>query len=282
LLPALVRALEQLPEGVDQILLRSDSAGYCWELLRYCAEGRSERFGKIDFAISADVSDPLKGEVTKLSEGDWKPLIRQEPDGQQIQTNQEYAEVVYVPKGMGHSKKGPDYRFIVIREKLAQLELPGFEDERQEQLPFATIGLNDEQGVPLRYKLHAVVTTLDWPEQEVIWWLRERCGKSEQVHAVMKDDLAGGTFPSSLFGANAAWWAMMIIALNLNTTMKQLVLGGNWVRRRLKAVRYHFIHIAGRLVMHARQQILKIAADAAAMLREARTRIHALANGPPG
>jgi hypothetical protein len=162
------------------------------------------------------------------------------------------------------------------------LELPGFEDERQEQLPFPTIKLNDRQGVPLRYKLHALVTTVDWPEEEVIWWLRERCGKSEEVHAVMKDDLAGGTFPSSLFGANAAWWAMMIIALNLNTTMKQLVLDGRWVRRRLKAVRYHFIHIAGRLVMHARQLVLKVAADAAATLQEARKRIHALANGPPG
>ena len=39
---------------------------------------------------------------------------------------------------------------------------------------------------------------------QVIWWLRERCGKSEEVHSVMKNDLAGGQFPSRLFGANAA------------------------------------------------------------------------------
>ena len=26
---------------------------------------------------------------------------------------------------------------------------------------------------------------------EVIWWLRERCGKSEEVHSAMKSDLAG-------------------------------------------------------------------------------------------
>jgi len=278
---ALVRALDQLPEGVEKVLLRSDSAGYCWELLRYCAEGRNKRFGKIDFAVSADVSDSLKQEVAKLSEEDWRPLM-EESDGQKIQTGQEYAEVVYVPKGIGHSKRGPDYRFIVIREKLAQLELPGLEDERQQQLPFPTIRLIDEQGVPLRYKLHALVTTLDWPAEQVIWWLRGRCGKSEQVHAVMKDDLAGGTFPSRLFGANAAWWAMMIIALNLNTTMKQLVLGDSWVRRRMKAVRYHFIHIAARLVVHARQLVVKVAAEALAALQEARRRIHALANAPPG
>jgi len=27
---------------------------------------------------------------------------------------------------------------------------------------------------------------------QVIWWLRERCGKSEEVHSVTKNDLAGG------------------------------------------------------------------------------------------
>ncbi len=42
----------------------------------------------------------------------------------------------------------------------------------------------------------------------VIWWLRERCGKSEEVHSALKSDLAGGQMPSGLFGANAAWWAL--------------------------------------------------------------------------
>jgi hypothetical protein len=51
----------------------------------------------------------------------------------------------------------------------------------------------------------------------VIWWLRECCGKSQEVHSVMKSDLAGGQLPSILFGANAARWALMILAHNLNT-----------------------------------------------------------------
>ena len=42
----------------------------------------------------------------------------------------------------------------------------------------------------------------------VIWWLRERCGKSEEVHSALKSDLAGGQMPSGLFGANAPWWAL--------------------------------------------------------------------------
>jgi hypothetical protein len=42
---------------------------------------------------------------------------------------------------------------------------------------------------------------------------------------VSKADLAGGQLPSGLFGANAAWWALAILALNLNAAMKQLVTG---------------------------------------------------------
>jgi hypothetical protein len=53
----------------------------------------------------------------------------------------------------------------------------------------------------------------------------------------MKDDLAGGRLPNGLFGANAAWWAIMVLAHNLNALMKHRVLGGDWAARRMKAMR---------------------------------------------
>jgi len=40
--------------------------------------------------------------------------------------------------------------------------------------------------------------------EDLIHWLHARCSKSEEVHAVMKDDLAGGKLPSADFGENAA------------------------------------------------------------------------------
>jgi hypothetical protein len=33
---------------------------------------------------------------------------------------------------------------------------------------------------------------------------------------VLKTDLAGGQLPSAQFGANAAWWALAVMAHNLN------------------------------------------------------------------
>ena len=91
------------------------------------------------------------------------------------------------------------------------------------QLPFPTMSF----GTAGRYKLFGLVTNRTLPGDEVIRWQRERCGKSEEAHAVMKDDLAGGRLPSGLFGANVAWWAIMVLAHNLNALMKHRVLGGD-------------------------------------------------------
>jgi hypothetical protein len=93
----------------------------------------------------------------------------------------------------------------------------------------------------------------------------------------MKTDLAGGILPSALFGANAAWWSIMLIALNLNVTMKRQVLGTGWAERRMKAVRYHLIGVAGRLVRHGRGLVLRLERADCRLLDGWRERIQALA-----
>jgi hypothetical protein len=118
----------------------------------------------------------------------------------------------------------------------------------------------------------------------VIWWLRERCGKSEEAHSALKSDLAGGQMPSGLFGANAAWWALSILAFNLNAAMKRLALGEGWASKRMKALRFHLIGLPGRVVSHARQLIVRLGggAEALATILDARAKIRALAPGPAG
>jgi len=261
--------------GVDRVSVRSDSAGYQQELLLYCGEGKDARFGVIDFAISADVTQAFKEAVRSVDEADWRPLARLAADGSRFESDQEWAEVCFVPNWAGHSRKRADYRFLAIREPLRQLDLGD-----ADQLPFPT-AVFGERG---RYKLLGVVTNLTAPGDEVIRWHRERCGKSEEVHAVLKSDLAGGRMPSKLFGANAAWWAIASLAHNLNALMKTLVLGKGWLNRRMKAMRFHLIALPGRVVRHARRQIIRVSAasDTMALMLQARRRIRALAHGPPG
>lgn len=260
--------------GVTKVYLRSDSAGYQQDLLLYCGEGRDERFGVIEFAVSADVTEEFRKAVRSVPEAEWQPLYRT-VEGERYKTDQEFAEVCFVPNWAGHSKKRADYRFLAIREPLRQLDLGDVE-----QLPFPT----EEFAAKGRFKLFGVVTNRKLPGDQVIWWLRERCGKSEEVHAVMKTDLAGSRMPTGRFGANAAWWTIMILAHNLNAVMKRLVLGPTWVARRMKALRYAFINLPGRIIRHGRRLIVRIGAgnDRLAMLLSARRTILALAVEPAG
>ena len=98
----------------------------------------------------------------------------------------------------------------------------------------------------------------------------------------MKDDLAGGRLPSGLFGANAAWWAIMVLAHNLNALMKHRVLGGDWAARRMKAMRFHLIALPGRVVRHARRLIVRLSAGALDLIRDARAAILSLHPAPSG
>lgn len=258
------RALEQLPQGVKKVCARTDTQGYEQEFLQYLAEGESERFGVIEFAVGVDVTEAFRTAVAEVEEEDWKPL---EHRGQQ------WAEVCFVPQWVGRNKPkehGPRYRFLAIREPLAQPQLPGLE-RRQEELPFPTMDVVGKG----RYKLFGVVTNRELAGDELIRWHRQRCGASEMAHSVMKEDLAGGKLPSKLFGANAAWWAIMLLAYNLNSAMKRLVLGGPWVSKRLKAIRYSLIHLAGRVLEHGRQVLVRLAGGhrSVEVLRRARARI---------
>jgi hypothetical protein len=269
-LRVLKESLSLLPEGVEQVRLRSDTAGYQHSLLRYCEQGEDRRFGRIEFAVGADVTPEFKKAVlTEVGDQDWQPIYR-EFDGKRMQTNQEWAEVCFIPNAMGHRKDGHVYRYLAIREPMGSMDLPGMP---QQEFPFQTLQMDLQH-----YKLFGLVTNMDWDGERLIHWHRERCGKSEEAHSVMKGDFAGGKLPSGDFGENAAWWWIMILAMNFNTIMKRLVLGGSWASRRMKAIRFSFINIPGRIIERSRELIVRLVKGhpALELYLEARRRIMAM------
>lgn len=271
ILRVLQEALELLPPGVKTVRLRSDTAGYQHELLRYCECEMAEnpRFGRLEFAVGCDVTAAFRQAVAEVEESAWRPLPGT--------SGREWAEVCFVPNAIGHSKKGPEYRYLATREVLPQADLPGLDLEPS--LPFPTMAWNTK-----RYKVFGLVSNMAWAGEELIPWFYRRCGKSEAAHSVMKEDLAGGKLPSGDFGMNAAWWWIMILALNLNVALKRLVLGGSWVSKRLKAVRFALINLAGRVLERSRRLIIRLSGGhpSFAVLLAARRRIAALAAGPGG
>jgi len=272
----LEEALKYLPEAVKTVRLRSDTAGYQHELLKYCDQTENKRFGRIEFAISCDVTLEFKKAVAEVPDEDWN-LLYKELDGEKVQSKQEWAEVCFVPNAIGHSKKGPEYRYLATRELLQQPALPGMEN--QQNLPFPTMGMNKKQ-----YKIFGTVTNMNWEGGQLINWLHERCGKSEEAHRILKEELAGGMMPSGSFGENAAWWWIAVLAFNLNALMKRLVLKESWVSKRMKAIRFSIINLPWRVISHARQLIIRIAHGhpSLELLQAARFAIAKLARAPAG
>jgi hypothetical protein len=243
-------ALVCLPEGVESVQMRSDTAGYQHDLLKYCDSGENRRFGRIQFAVGCPVSQEFRRAVSEVCESDWHPVLA-EKDGKQVPTRRQWAEVCFVPNELARTKSGREYRYLATREVIEeQKSLPGMTDGKQYPFPTMTVGNR-------KYKIFGIVTNKDAEGSDLINWLYKRCGASEEVHRAMKDDFAGGKLPCAGFGENAAWWWIMILALNLNALMKSLVLGANWTTRKMKAIRFALIHIPGRVVKRSRQLIVR-------------------------
>lgn len=269
-------ALSYLPLSTKVVRLRSDTAGYEHKLLRWLDQADNKRFGRIEFAISCDVSREFKAAVEAVAEDEWHRVCK-EVDGAAVETSRQFAEVCFVPQAIAFSNTAPVYRYLATREALKDRALPGLESE-QMSLPFQTMS---RDGVT--YKVFGVVTNMKWDGNDVIRFHDARSGKSEEAHKVLKEDFAGGKMPSSEFGANAAWWAIAILAMNLASAMKRVVLGGQWASRRMKAIRFLLINVPGRVVGKARQLYLRLNGEhpALELLIRARERIYELAAGPP-
>jgi len=185
-----------------------------------------------------------------------------------------------VPSKIGNKKKGLEYRYLAKRQVLEQT-LPGMEDD-QKDLPFPNMEMNET-----RYKVFGIVSNIPAKAQsgeDLIHWLHKRCGKSEEVPSIMKKDLAGGTLPSGDFGENAAWWWMMILALNLNQMLKRVALEPKMGTKRMKAIRFSIINVPGRILKRSRELILRLSKGHPCfnVLVDARKRIALLDGLPSG
>jgi hypothetical protein len=219
----------------------------------------------------------FRGAAMEVAEEDWRPLYRLDR-GRRVESGQEWAEVVYVPNAIAFTKDAPVYRYLAIREPVKQTILPGMEDtEAQMDLPFATITCQGRS-----YRVKGIVTNREGDGDELIRWHYERCGKSEEAHAVMKTDLAGGCLPSGKFGANAAWWGIMLLAFNLHAAMRLLVLPGGLKPKRLKTIRFALIDTPARVVEHSRRLFVRLARGHPAIrwLPDIRRAIRGLALSP--
>ena len=226
-LRVLKRAVEALPEGVEKVSFRADSAAYDHEVLNWCRDEAD-----ITFAISADMSVELRAAVEAVDEGAWQPLESTPRYGKM------WAEVEFIPSGPS-SKKGrrPD-RYLAIRIVPRQGRLFGDGSEVK----------------------HFAVVSNDWERggAELLRWHRQKAGTIEKLHDVLKNDLGAGVMPCGRFGANAAWLRLNALCYNLLSIVRRHALGEELARARPKRLRLWVLCRAGQIVHHARRLMVRV------------------------
>lgn len=231
-------AFAALPETVAQFYYRADSASHEATLIRWLRDEDREGGpkGKIGFAISARMSEALASAVKSLPEEAWTPY---QIHGEAVDEQRDWAEVPFVPSEKSEHKSAEPLRYVAIRIRKRQGEI--FADGSKVK-HFAVISN--------RWELDGA---------RLLQWHREKAGTVEQVHDIVKNELAGGVLPCGRFGANAAWMRLALLSHNVLVALKMIALPPEQLEARPKKLRYQYFMHAGRLVSHARSMILRIA-----------------------
>jgi hypothetical protein len=220
------QAFGSLPEGIKKRFFRGDSACHESGLLDWLSDPAREQEpgGPISFCISAVMSPELAKALRALPEKRWI-TFGTEPDG----TLRQWAEVEFVPSEAYEAKDGRPLRYVGLRLLKAQGELFGDGSDRH----FHAVLSN-------RWELDGG-TLLDWH--------RQKAGTIEHVHDAVKNHLGGGHVPGALFGAGAAWFKLALMAYNLLSAVRGLALGSDALlaHAEAKKIRYHLVHLSGRM-----------------------------------
>ena len=244
----LQRSFAALPGSVTERRLRADSALYDEKALTWAdAEG-------IQFAVSADMSPALTQAIKALPDSAWKPYTN--PSHPDAAEERQCAEVVFVPGwARNRKKRGEPFRYIAIRVRGLQQDL-----------------LRDGEE---QWRHFAIVTNMTWKPARLLRWQREKQGTVEHAHGELKNELAGGTLPTGKFGANAAWWRINVLVMNLLRFLKTKLLPAGMRSMRPKALRFHLFNLAARLAHHARQLVVTLGGTlpSANILLDARERL---------
>ncbi len=236
-------AFGALPETVTQRYFRGDSACHENELLDWLKDPEREKEpgGRIGFAVSAFMSEPLGKALRQVADGAWK-TFGQEPDG----TLRQWAEVDFVPGDKYERKDSQGLRYVGLRLLKPQ-------------------GVLFKDGSDRHF--HAVVTNQKLDGGRLLDWHREKAGTVEHTHDEVKNELGGGHVPSQRFGVNSAWFKIALLTYNIVSAIKGLCLEAEERTARMKRFRLLLIHVAGRMNRNNCVMGLRLCNDARALKR---------------
>jgi hypothetical protein len=236
-------AFAALPETITRRYFRGDSACHEQELLAWLRhpDREKEPGGRIGFAVSAVMSEPLGEAIRKVVEAEWKTFGK-EDNG----TLRQWAEVDFVPSDKTEHKGSQPLRYVGLRLLKPQ-------------------GVLFKDGTDRHF--HAVITNEPTEGGRLLDWHREKAGTVEHTHDEVKNELGGRHVPSQRFGVNSAWFKIALLTYNVISAIKGLCLEGEERVARMKRLRLLLIHVAGRMNRNNCVMGLRVCNNAAALKR---------------
>lgn len=253
----IARGFASLPATVTAYAFRADSACYDEAVLKWLANPQRPDGpqGQIAFTISADMTPELRTKCAAIRERHW--VLVEDRAAERVHA----AEVEFTPGDW--PKDAKPLRYVAVRIR------------KQQGLLFAA-------GYDTKY-LAVVSNRWELSGENLLRWHWAKAGTIEHVHDVTKNELGAAVPPCGRFGANAAWYRLSLLAYNILSAMKSLVLPAPLSVARPKRLRFALFTIAGRIISHSDKLVLRIsqAAERVAGLLEARRRLAALAAASP-
>ena len=93
--------------------------------------------------------------------------------------------------------------------------------------------------------------------EEIVHFYRQRGDTSENRIKELKNGFNLKYLPTSHFQANALYFHIATLAYNLFMLFKR-ILHTSWQKHTIQTIRYKLYHIAGKVIKHARELILKV------------------------
>lgn len=214
----------RLPKGI-KLRLRSDSAGYRLDLLKFCHDK------KIEVAIGADLDAAVVKVIETIPDNAWKLVVR----GKDVFL---LAETIHAPGGANSSQPLPSYRLIVTR-RTGQLDL-----------------------FKPAIKYRAILTDLpdSYSTEEALDYYNAR-GTAEKAIGELKHGFGLDRLPCGELFANAAFFQICLLAYNLVQTFKRCALPESWRTLCIKNLRFRLLGQAAVVVRHARNLTIKLSRD---------------------
>jgi hypothetical protein len=189
----------------------------------------SEENGK-KYTITANKDRGVKQAIETIT--DWKRLLS--PEGEN--TGREVGTAIHI---MNRTEKA--FRLVVQRWKNEQMDL------------FS----------PEQWCYQVIATNLDELEaEEVVWWHNQR-GQAENLIKELKIGFGIQQMTSGDFLANALYFSLGVLVYNTTQAQKLLFMEESWQRTTIATIRWKLVQIAGKVVRHGRQVVLKLVAPLA-------------------